>query len=61
MEFGEEFENKFINQKINENRSLEESLKLGWDLLSMLPLQDLDRIDKETLDKYYHGKALGGE
>ena len=53
MEFGRRFEEKFINQGINANRSIEESLDIGWELLSILPESELDRIDEKLLDKYY--------
>ena len=55
IEFGKLFESKFINQGFYENRSIEESLDLGWELLSTLPKSELDRIDNELLDKYYQG------
>lgn len=54
MTFGREFEERFLNQE-NENRSIEETLDLGWDLLSMLPREELDRVDEETLNKHYKG------
>lgn len=55
INFGKEFENKFINQSVNENRTIEESLNLGWELLSTLPKSELDRVDNDILDKYYKG------
>ena len=54
MTFGREFEERFPNQG-NENRSIEETLDLGWELLSMLPREELDRVDEETLNKHYKG------
>lgn len=54
MAFGREFEERFLNQG-NENRSIEETLDLGWELLSMLPRDELDRVDEETLNKHYKG------
>lgn len=54
MAFGREFEERFLNQG-NENRSIEETLDLGWELLSMLPREELDRVDEETLNKHYKG------
>lgn len=54
LAFGKEFEKKFVNQAFNEDRSIKKSLDLGWQLLSMLPKKDLDRIDDVILDKYYH-------
>lgn len=56
MEFGKLFEDKFVNQGPNENRSIEESLDLGWELLSTLPRSELDRVDDELLDKFYKGQ-----
>lgn len=54
MTFGRAFEERFLNQG-NENRSIEETLDLGWELLSMLPREELDRVDEETLNKHYKG------
>ncbi len=53
LEFGKKFENIFIKQSENEARSMEQSLNLGWELLSELPREELDRVDNETLEKYY--------
>ncbi len=55
IEFGKLFENRFVNQGFNENRSIEQSLDLGWELLSTLPRTELDRVDDAILDKYYKG------
>ena len=57
LEFGKKFENTFIRQSENEARSMEQSLTLGWELLSQLPREELDRVDNETLEKYYHAPA----
>ncbi|NLG93678.1 MAG: V-type ATP synthase subunit B, partial [Clostridiales bacterium] len=57
IEFGKRFESQFVTQGFNENRSIEQSLDLGWKLLSTLPREELDRVDDELLDKYYE-KAL---
>ena len=54
LEFGKKFENIFIRQSENEARSMEQSLTLGWELLSELPREELDRVDNETLEKFYH-------
>lgn len=56
LQFGRDFEARFLTQSQYENRTIEETLDLGWDLLSQLPREDLDRIDDETLSKYYKGK-----
>lgn len=53
MKFGVQFEKHFITQGFNEDRSIEETLVLGWSLLSLLPKSELDRIDADMLDKYY--------
>lgn len=53
LKFGNTFENRFVAQGKNENRTIETTLNLGWELLSMLPREELDRIDTKILDKYY--------
>ena len=53
LKFGASFEDRFINQGPNANRTIEETLDLGWELLSLLPKAALDRLDEEMLEKYY--------
>lgn len=53
IEFGRQFENTFVNQGFTENRSIDQSLDLGWKLLSTLPREELDRVDDKLLDQYY--------
>ncbi len=53
LQFANEFEESFVKQSEYENRSIEESLSIGWKLLNKLPLQELKRIREEYLDKYY--------
>jgi V/A-type H+-transporting ATPase subunit B len=53
LSFAESFENSYIQQGAFENRSITETLDLGWQLLSRLPRNSLKRIRKEYLDKYY--------
>ena len=53
LQFGNAFEKKFVGQGQNENRSIEETLDIGWNLLKILPREELDRIDTKILDKYY--------
>ena len=53
LEFGKEFETQYIGQGMNENRSIEETLDLGWKLLGRLPKEELDRVDTKILEKYY--------
>ena len=56
LQFGKDFEAKFISQSPYENRSIQKTLDLGWELLSELPREDLDRVDDKTIEKYYKGK-----
>ncbi|MXQ73324.1 V-type ATP synthase subunit B [Clostridiaceae bacterium DONG20-135] len=59
MEFGKLFEEHFLSQGFNTNRTIEETLDLGWDLLSVMPRKELDRVDDEVLDKFYdHDRAV---
>ena len=53
LEFGDAFEKRFVNQSFTENRSIEQSLDLGWELLGILPRSELDRVDDAILDKFY--------
>ena len=53
MEFGREFEAKFINQSKNESRSIEKTLEIGWNILGILPKEELDRLDNDILERYY--------
>lgn len=53
MRFGRVFEENFLNQGFDENRSIDETLDLGWDLLCLLPKSELDRIDEKLLDEKY--------
>lgn len=53
MEFGKQFEQNFLNQNENEDRTIEQTLELGWDLLCLLPKEELDRIDSDLLFQFY--------
>lgn len=53
IEFGKLFEAQFVNQGSHENRTIEQSLDLGWTLLCTLPREELDRVDDAILQKYY--------
>ena len=52
LEFGEEFENRFLSQEKSENRDLDESLDLGWEILNILPVSELHRVSPENLEKF---------
>lgn len=51
--FANQFEQKYISQGYENNRSIEETLNIGWQLLSLLPKSELKRIDDKFIDKYY--------
>ena len=51
--FGKAFEAEFVGQGETENRSITETLDKGWELLGLLPKEELDRIDTKILNKYY--------
>ena len=51
--FGNEFEHRFVGQDPTENRTIEDTLNIGWELLGILPREELDRIDTKILDQYY--------
>jgi V/A-type H+-transporting ATPase subunit B len=52
LQFARNFENEFIDQGWNENRTIEQSLDLAWDLLGIIPEDELTRVDPELRDKY---------
>ena len=52
-----EFEKKYVGQGFEENRSIQETLAIGWDLLSILPETELKRIKQEHIDKYLPRQA----
>ena len=58
--FAEAFEEKYVSQGYDTNRSIEETLNLGWELLKILPRSELKRIRDDMLDKYM-GPAEGDE
>ncbi len=53
--FADEFERRYVSQGFETNRSIEETLNLGWELLSILPRSELKRIRDEYIDKYFPG------
>lgn len=50
--FADEFERRYVNQGFDENRTIEETLDLGWELLSIFPRSELKRIKPELIDRY---------
>jgi V/A-type H+-transporting ATPase subunit B len=53
LKFGRAFERRFINQEPTENRSIEQTLDIGWQLISMLPKEELTRLTQEEINTYY--------
>ena len=57
LEFAARFESEFINQRPDEDRSIEETLNLGWELLTILPEKELKRIEPKFIEKYHPNYA----
>jgi V/A-type H+-transporting ATPase subunit B len=53
LDFADRFEMEFVQQGYENNRTIEETLSVGWNLLSMLPKTELNRIDESYIEKYY--------
>ena len=53
LKFADEFEKRFVTQDSHENRSIEKTLTIGWDLLAGLPKSELKKIDEKYIEKYY--------
>lgn len=58
LKVADRFEKEFVSQGRYQDRGIEETLGIGWDILSMLPEGELKRIKKEFIDKYYKRQAL---
>jgi V/A-type H+-transporting ATPase subunit B len=59
LEFADLFENRFVRQGYDEDRTIEDTLTVGWELLSTLPVEQLTRIDRDLINKY-HPKLKAG-
>jgi V/A-type H+-transporting ATPase subunit B len=53
LEFADLFEDRFVRQGYDEDRTIEDTLNIGWELLSTLPVEQLTRIDRDTINKYH--------
>ena len=53
MRFGQMFEKYFLNQGFDENRTMDETLDLAWELLSLLPVSELDRVNEQLIAEHY--------
>ena len=58
LAFGNAFEGEFVGQGANENRTIEDTLEIGWSLLRLLPREELDRINTKILDEYYEAPKV---
>lgn len=56
LKFGRAFEKEFVNQAPTENRTIEQTLVIGWRLLSMLPKEELTRVSLDEIKQYYKGE-----
>jgi len=54
--FADEFEKRYINQGFYENRTIEETLDLGWKLLAILPKSEMKRIKPDIVEEYWQGE-----
>jgi len=61
LEFGNAFERRFLTQPETENRSIEQTLDLGWDVLSILPRDELHRLSEAMLDDHYRDESEAEE
>ncbi|MGA2882973.1 MAG: V-type ATP synthase subunit B [Bryobacteraceae bacterium] len=59
LEFGRQFERRFLAQSASQGRSIVETLNTGWEILSLLPSSELTRINEENLRLHYSGKLEG--
>ena len=58
LRFAEAFENRFVKQGSNERRSIEDTLNIAWDLLSMLPEDELKKVKPEHISKYMNKNRM---
>jgi V/A-type H+-transporting ATPase subunit B len=53
LDFADRFEDEFVDQGFDTNRSIDDTLEIGWDLLSMLPKEELNRVDEDLIEEHY--------
>ncbi len=61
LTFGDSFERRFVGQGVSEERSIDETLEIGWDLLSVLPTSELQRVTREELEQHYRPEGSEGK
>jgi V/A-type H+-transporting ATPase subunit B len=57
LDFADRFEEEFVDQGFNTDRDIGETLDIGWGLLSMLPKEELNRVDEELIEQHYVEEA----
>jgi len=60
LDFADRFEEELVQQGFETNRDIDETLELGWDLLSMLPKAELNRVDEELIEEHYREDEPAG-
>ncbi|WP_135821543.1 ATP synthase subunit B [Halostella litorea] len=60
LDFADRFEEELVQQGFDTNRDIDETLELGWDLLSMLPKEELNRVDEELIEEHYREDEPAG-
>jgi V/A-type H+-transporting ATPase subunit B len=58
LDFADRFEAEFVDQGFDTNRSIDETIEIGWDLLSMLPKAELNRIDEDLIEEHYRDEEV---
>jgi V/A-type H+-transporting ATPase subunit B len=53
LDFADAFEDRFVRQDKNDDRTIDQTLDLAWDLISMLPVESLTKIDRKLIEKYH--------
>jgi V/A-type H+-transporting ATPase subunit B len=61
LDFADRFEDEFVDQGFNTNRDIDDTLELGWELLSMFPKEELNRVDEDLIEEYYVDDAEAEE
>lgn len=57
LQFADDFEKRFVTQNYEENRSIEDTLNLGWELINILPREEMKRLKEEHIEKYGKDKT----
>ena len=59
LQYGDVFEQEFLKQSYEENRTIDDTLKIAWNVLSTLPESELTKIKADAVNKYYRREAVG--